>query len=595
MTAVSTQERIYQSTFEAAPSLSKGNLFDLISKRASQRPYEIAFIRDDGKRINNATVISLSRRLAYTFRHKFGLQQGDKVCIFSPNHTMYPIAVYACEIAGLISVLVNPASTSKELSTFLGLSESKVLLYHPSIQDKTEEALSSYPAIQAFIFEGLDVKETQELNNTSSENDDIERRIQYHIGEDQMETTEVNKPEDETAFICFSSGTTGLAKGVEITHGNVIASLAQMLVTHDQSFTSDDLQIGVLPFCHIYGLVKLLHHPFMIGMPVVVMQRFDMRSFCYKIELYKATITLLVPPIILLLSNSTITKDYNLSSLKIIQSGGAPLSVDLVRQVCSKWPNLRIIQGYGLTESCPSVICTGPPHLPTSSASVGRIAPGVLARLIDDNGNDLVQPKIQGSALQGELLLHGPSIMKGYLNNDEANAIAFEIDEYGRRWFRTGDVASFQDDEIFIVDRKKELIKYKGFQVPPAELEALLLTNENVADVIVVGVYDHLQASELPRAYIVPNDRSILYQDESVKTRFTGSIAKWTAENVSNHKKLRGGVYLVQSIPKSSSGKLLRRVIRLQMEMAAASSNVELVPAPSRPEPILSDKVYVMA
>jgi len=593
----STGPHIYQSSFPAPKTLVKGNLFDLVSQRASQRPNDIAFIRDDGKKYSNATVINQSRRLAYSFRHTLGLEKGDKVCIFSPNHSLYPIAIYACEIAGLVTVLINPASTAKELRTFIEMSDSKVLLSHPTVMDKAREVVIEESKVKLFSFDDSDFEEAVEAVDI-----DGPKNIMSIMAEQELPTTVIEKPEDETVFICFSSGTTGLAKGVEISHWNVISSLAQMLVTHENSFSSKDLQIGVLPFCHIYGLVKLLHHPFMIGMPVVVMARFDMRAFCQKVEHYKASITLLVPPIILLLSNSSITKEYNLSSLKIIQSGGAPLSPDLARQVCSRWPNLRIIQGYGLTESCPSVICTGPPHLPSSAESVGRIAPGVEVRLVDDFGNDLVQPGPQGSIQLGELLIRGPSIMKGYLKNASANEAAFDSD-HGGRWFKTGDIASFHDEEIFIVDRKKELIKYKGFQVPPAELEALLLTNSKVADVIIIGVVDHSQATELPRAYIVPSDRSILKEDEAVKAKFAESIAKWTAANVSNHKKLRGGVFLVESIPKSPSGKLLRRVIRQQVEMAAAQvvaneATAQLVRKASRTSQRnkhMSEVPYVMA
>lgn len=515
----------------------------------------------------NKTVISLSRRLAYSYRHGLGLNPGEKVALFSPNHSEYMLAIYAAEIAGLTAVLINPASTAKELTTFLGMSQSRVLLAHPSIMDKARMAITNAAADSSIALFTFDDAEEQDASAARDENapSHIMSTIAA-VDNQELPTTVIENPREETVFICFSSGTTGLAKGVEITHANVTASLAQMLVTHEGSFTSRDVQIGVLPFCHIYGLVKLLHHPFLIGMPVVIMARFDMRAFCEKVVEYRATIALLVPPIILLLSNSPIAQEYNMNTLKIIQSGGAPLSADLARQVCSRWPNLRIVQGYGLTESCPSVICTGPAHLPSSPESVGRIAPGVEVRLVDDNGYD-VDPIRSGSHAQGELWIRGPSIMKGYLSNDDANELAFGAG----RWFKTGDIAAYHDNEIFIVGRKKELIKYKGFQVPPAELEALLLTHPKVVDVIIVGIVDHSQATELPRAYIVPRDQNIL-RDEQASARLCAEIAKWTAANVSNHKKLRGGVYLVASVPKSPSGKLLRRVIMQQIEMAAAAA-----------------------
>lgn len=500
--------------------------------------------------------------MAWVLRNRLGLQVGDRVAIFSGNHTWFPITVYACELSGLVATLVNPGSTAKELASFVSMTDSKVLLAHPAVLGKAAEAARSIPDLQL-----LSLDETDEMRESSAPGVIDVRSL---LGDEEQETFTVDNAAERTVFICFSSGTSGFPKAVEITHANVIASLAQMLVTHEGSFTSSDVQIGVLPFCHIYGLVKIIHHPFMIGMPVVILPRFDMVTFCRQVEAHRATISLLVPPIILLMSNSPIVDQHDLSSLKVIQSGGAPLSPDLARQVESKWPNLRIVQGYGLTESCPSVICTGPVWLPSSRESVGRIAPGVEVRLIDDEGNDVPRSKDgDKSCAPGELWLRGPSIMKGYLHNPTANADAFP--EAGTRWFNTGDVAYYSAGELFVIDRKKELIKYKGFQVPPAELEAMLLTHPKLCDALVLGVVDESQATELPRAYVVPRNSAVL-QDETQKMRLAAEVASWVAANVANHKKLRGGVFLVASIPKSPSGKLLRRVMRQQVALADAQA-----------------------
>ncbi len=535
--------------------------------------------------------------MGWAFRNALHLRRGDRVLLFSPNHSVYPIATYACELSGLVATLVNPGSTAKDLTAFIEMTDARAVLAHPSVMDRAQEVCKG-------INEKIRIKRADEDSDEEHEEeihllefcdeDDFATTagvpdIRSLMCERELDTVKIADPANETVFICFSSGTSGFPKAVEITHGNVTASLAQMLVTHEGSFTENDFQIGVLPFCHIYGLVKLLHQPFMLGMPVVILPKFDMRVFCENIEKYRATITLLVPPIILLLSNSPIVDEYDLSSLKVIQSGGAPLSPDLARQVESKWPNLRIVQGFGLSESCPSIICTGPPHLPSTRESVGRIAPGVQVRLIADDGRDVAFEGTR-SLGAGELWLKGPSIMKGYLNNPQANASAFPED----RWFNTGDVAFYRDGEVFVIDRKKELIKWKSMQIAPAELEALLLRHPKVVDAIVVGVMDEAQATELPRAYIVPRDTSIL-RDNTQKARLSVEVAAWVADNVAYYKKLRGGVFVVDSIPKSPSGKLLRRVMRQRIQMAEAISVSDSMAATVSPHAITTSNSLVSA
>jgi acyl-CoA synthetase (AMP-forming)/AMP-acid ligase II len=322
-----------------------------------------------------------------------------------------------------------------------------------------------------------------------------------------------------------------------------------------------DTLIGVLPFYHIYGAIKLLHFPFRCGTPVVIMNRFDPVQFCANIEKYRVTIAFIVPPVLVVLARHPAVDQYDLSSIRMIFSGAAPLGAALSRQVLQRLLSKRngdrsvdILQGYGLTETSPTVTLMTSAHGLRKLGSVGLLLPNLEARLVLDT-DGLADAK-EGES--GELWIRGPSVMKGYLNNPEATEETITPD----KWFKTGDIA-IRDKEGFywIVDRRKELIKYKGYQVPPAELESVLLTHPEIADVAVVGVNSQKQATELPRAYIVHA------QPDSVKTNaeklvFADYIQRWIQSKVTRHKFLRGGVVVIDAIPKSAAGKILRRELR---------------------------------
>ena len=507
-------------------------------------------------------------------RHKLGLQPRQRVGVISPNHTMYPVFVFAAEVAGLVTAPVNPALTVGELAKSLQQASVDIVLTHPSCQDNARAAWEQAKAAMGrptassstvaseglFMFDDAD----QLVSGNQGESD-----LRAQLTDNQLESYHVEDPATETAFIMFSSGTSGAAKGVEITHSNVIHSVMALVATHDDYFGQKDVQVGFLPFYHIFGLIKLMHHPFYLGMKIVILPKFSLDLFCEKIQEHRATASLVVPPVLLQLAKSPVPEKYDMSSLKCVQCGAAPLSAELFELLEKRYPGLAVLNGYGLTESLPSVICSGPKELPNSKGAAGRIAPGVEVRLVSEDGHDVGQEQGR-EGVPGEVWLRGPTIMKGYLDNEQATRDAFTEDG----WFKTGDVAVMRNTEIFIVDRIKDLIKFKGFQVSPAELEAVITGHPEVADVAVFGVWCPSQMTELPRACIVPRDLGLLEKPEEcmeLEKRVRAHMEKLVAA----HKKIRGGMVWVRSIPKSPSGKILRRLLRDEAAREAAKADAQ--------------------
>jgi len=324
-----------------------------------------------------------------------------------------------------------------------------------------------------------------------------------------------------------------------------------------------DCVLGFLPFYHVYGNIKLLHFPWSCGIPVVIQSRFDAEKFCASIERYRITVALIVPPVLVILARHPAVDKYDLSSLVSIFSGAAPLGAPLVKQVTNRLlarkkgkTRFSIAQGYGLTETSPTTHLLPEKDALRKIGSIGILVSNLEARLVvDGDGKGDIDANV-GEA--GELWLRGPTIMKGYLNNPSATRNAITLD----KWFKTGDIA-IRDSEgyYYIVDRRKELIKYKGFQVPPAELESVLLTHPDIADAAVIGVESVKQATELPRAYVVHANPEKIRTNAS-KIAFEQSVQKWFEAKVARHKFLRGGVAVIDVVPKSAAGKILRRELR---------------------------------
>ena len=305
--------------------------------------------------------------------------------------------------------------------------------------------------------------------------------------------------------------------------------------------------IAHLPVAHIAGIQGYLVNPFYMGGPVYWMPRFDFAQFLEYNKKYRITFFFTVPPIYLLIAKSAAASDQ-FKTLEVAISGAAPLGKDLQHAASQKLggPECFISQTWGLSETTGSATIL-PMDMSDDTGSVSPLIPNMLARIVDDDGRDVEPGK------PGEVLVKGPVVCKGYYHNDAANAEAFT-----GAWFHTGDIAEFRNGLFYIVDRKKELIKYKGLQVAPAELEALLLSHEDILDAAVVGVEADGGTSEVPRAYVVADKTKISKQQ----------IVAYVKMHVASRKQLRGGVVFLDAVPKSPSGKILRKDLRLLAKRA---------------------------
>ena len=450
-----------------------------------------------------------------------GFRKGDVFGILSANCPEYAIAFHAIATLGGIVTPMNPLYTRHEIAHQLKDSRARFLVTLPAWVEKASEACADAGVEELFVFgsaPGATSFDTLLVDNG------------------RAEQTEVDPMEDLVA-LPYSSGTTGLPKGVMLTHHNLVANLRQMEGLC--YFYETDTLICVLPLFHIYGLVVVLNMGLYTGATVVMMPRFELEGFLKAAQDYEVSLAHIVPPIVLSLSKNPIVDNYKLPKLRTLFSGAAPLGEELTR-ACMDRLGCSIRQGYGMTETSPVTHSSPAPPFELKFGSVGVPAPNTECKIIDlGTGEPL------GPGEKGEVCVRGPQIMKGYLNKPEATAQT--IDNEG--WLHTGDIGYADEDaHFFIVDRAKELIKYKGFQVPPAELEAVLLTHPCVADAAVIPYPDD-EAGEVPKAIIV------------LKEPVEGdALLEYVADRVARHKRIRH-IEFVEKIPKSPSGKILRRVL----------------------------------
>ncbi|GAA5909877.1 acyl--CoA ligase [Sporobolomyces salmoneus] len=502
-----------------------------------------------GRTLTRGQLRELSQRTAHGFR-RTGLKPGSVVLLFSPNTFYYHMIVLATQCAGVVFSGANAAYVPDEFAHQVEDSGAQLLLVHPSclgvaLAATKELGWSEKRQVENIIL-AVRKDEAQGADERFLTLDSI-------IDDELLQPHKITSPKTTVAYLGYSSGTSGKAKGVRTSAYNM-TSVLSMLEPLNRDITDKDVSMVVLPLNHIYGLTKLLHWPVLIGTPVVVMPKYELKQLCHLLEKYRATILMLVPPIALHMARDPLATKYDLSNLRLVISGAAPLGPELEKELANRLPGCDVIQAYGLTESSPTTHVALSPY--NKRGSIGPNLPMLRGRIVDVETN-----KDLGPNQSGELLLSAPSIMLGYHNKPEATAETLVTDEKGDIWLRTGDIGHYDDDGCcFITDRLKSLIKVKGLQVAPADLEASLLTSPLVEDVAVTGVYAEEEVTEFPRAFIVPVDKNCLRPGRQ-SDQLAQQLRKFIEGKHAHYKWIRGGFVFIEAVPKSPSGKILRRLM----------------------------------
>ncbi|RAL41428.1 hypothetical protein DM860_010222 [Cuscuta australis] len=477
----------------------------------------------------------MSRKVGSGLRRQ-GIMQHDTVMILLPNSPEYVFTFLGASFIGAVSTMANPLFTAAEVVKQAKAAGAKLVVtlacYVHKLRDFAREHGAKVVCVEPEAQEGcVSFSELAEA--------------------DEREMPEAEIDPDDVVALPYSSGTTGLPKGVMLTHKGLVTSVAQQVDGPNPNlyFHNEDVILCVLPLFHIYSLNSVLLCGLRVGAAILIMPKFEIVPFFELIEKYKVTIGPFVPPIVLAIAKSPYVGNYDLSSVRTVMSGAAPLGKELEDAVRAKFPNAKLGQGYGMTEAGPVLsMCLAFAKEPfeIKSGACGTVVRNAEMKILDpDTGASLTRNR------PGEICIRGDQIMKGYLNDIEATERT--IDKEG--WLHTGDIGYIDDDdELFIVDRLKELIKYKGYQVAPAELEALLLNHPLISDAAVVSMKDE-QSGEVPVAFVVRSYGSVITEEE---------IKDFVSKQVIFYKRIKK-VFFVDLVPKSPAGKILRKELRAKL------------------------------
>ncbi|KAL6232493.1 hypothetical protein BDW75DRAFT_247126 [Aspergillus navahoensis] len=479
---------------------------------------------------------SAVKKVSAHLRTDIGISSGTVVGIMASNSYNYPVLVHGVLAAGGVVTAFNPLYQAQEISHYLNLARPAFMIVDGSLASILTAGLS---------IAQLDY--TPELYLFSSEKTpeagwkllDLDNVILSGAG---GLSPQLNVSHQDLAFICFSSGTTGPMKGVYLTHGNIVANIFQHRQRLSNMFGKGNNTVAALitPFFHILGLGVFICQYICQGIPIVVFPKFDLPLLLQAIPRDQITHINIVPPIALRLLQSS-NADVDFTSVKCLINAAAPLN-EVVSAELSRRMGCKITQWYGMTEASPSVISQHEDEVGITG-TVGRLLPGMSMKVVDSEGRDC------GTNKSGELLIQGPNLMRGYVESPNADP----SDTFSEGFFKTGDIGYVdENDYVFLVGRSKELIKVKGNQVAPAELEALLLSHAQVSDAAVRGIYFPDQETEYPAAYITV--------DTGVTdvVQLTSEVESFVNKQVVKYKWLRGGVHIVPLIPRNASGKILR-------------------------------------
>ena len=470
-----------------------------------------------------------------------GIGVGDVVGLLSPNSSGFAVAFHGILRCGATATTINALFTAKDIAKQLTDSGARMLVTVTALLPQAKEAAAAA---------GLGDDALVVLDGAGLEADGHPNAADL-MGSAPAAPDVSFAPSSHLAVLPYSSGTTGNPKGVMLTHRNLVANVAQIRPLH--GMVADDAVLAVLPFFHIYGMTVLLNAALHARARLVIMPSFDLAEFLANIQSHKCTIAFIAPPVAVALAKHPLIDEYDLSSLNVVMSGAAPLDADLGQAVADRL-GCRVVQGYGMSELSPvshiTPFDTGAHDMKVNAplSSVGWTVSNAMSKIVDPETGDEIHPPAEGLSATGELWFKGPNVMTGYLGNEAATKGT--IDDDG--WLHTGDLAQVDAHGcVYIVDRLKELIKYKGYQVPPAELEAVLLSHPDIADAAVVGVTD-AEGEEVPKAFVVKRSGADLTED---------AVMEFVAGQVAPYKKARQ-VEFIDAVPKSASGKILRKDLR---------------------------------
>jgi acyl-CoA synthetase (AMP-forming)/AMP-acid ligase II len=516
--------------------------------------YDFLFDRIDDADLDRVALVDAKSDRETTYREMIGridafagaltgrgIGVGDVVGLLSPNSSGFAVAFHGILRSGATATTINALFTAKDIAKQLTDSNAKMLVTVEPLMAQAKDAAAAVGMADSDLVvldgDGHDVSghpNAADLMGPGLPAPDVSFAPSSHL-----------------AVLPYSSGTTGNPKGVMLTHRNLVANVAQIRPLH--GMVADDVILAVLPFFHIYGMTVLLNAALHARARLVIMPNFDLGDFLANIQNHKCTIAFIAPPVAVALAKHPLIDDYDLASLNVVMSGAAPLDAELGQAVAERL-GCRVVQGYGMSELSPVSHITpfdAGAHEMNASAplsSVGWTVSNAASKIINPESGDEIDVPAEGLSETGELWFKGPNVMAGYLNNETATAET--IDDDG--WLHTGDLAQVDANGcVYIVDRLKELIKYKGYQVPPAELEALLLSHPAIADAAVIGVADS-EGEEVPKAFVVKQSDSELSADE---------VMDFVAGQVAPYKKVRQ-VEFIEAVPKSASGKILRKDLR---------------------------------
>ncbi|XP_073946402.1 uncharacterized protein [Choristoneura fumiferana] len=534
-----TQEGIIKSTFKPIETANT-TLYEYVWQNLERWPERtMSVCATTGRGYTYEQGFKLSNVFSANLRKKFKIKDGDAVAVMLPNIPDYPIVAMGILGAGGVITSINPIYTAHEVQRQLTSSNAKIIVTIPEITDVVKNALKMAKLDLPIIVIRSD--ETAVPEGTIAFNE-----LSENVNVDLSCLKEVRRTAKDLCFLPYSSGTTGVPKGVQLTNANIVSNCDQInepiIKSHNETTDShQDAVMSVLPFFHIYGASVIMFHKMSHGIKLVTLAKFQPEPFLTALEKYKTNIIFVAPPIVLLMASHPASTPATFQYLETIINGAAPLAASDAERLFDKAKRtFDFRQGYGLTETSPVVSLT--PKGLDNYACVGVALPSTDLKIVDKDLNTL------GPNEKGELLIRGPQVMKGYKDNDKANKETFTEDG----WFRSGDLAVGDNDGVItIADRLKELIKVKGFQVPPAELEAVLREHHSVDDAAVIGV-PHKTNGEAPKAFIV------LKKGHSVPS---SEVCAFVKERVAEYKRIHD-VTFVDSLPKSSTGKILRRELK---------------------------------